>query len=191
MNAVPQFVVLGAVFGFAGWAGHALTAAAPEEAPAPAPAPYTAPAEPSPPAPLGDLDAGGPPAKPAPAAGEPIRLTFNDISQWDLDPKDVQVPASIRALAGKAVDIVGYMIPYGDADAVEEFLLVRDLGSCCFGAAPLPHHLIECRMDAGKRTVYLPGPVRVRGRFRVEEHRQGQFLISVFAMTVSDCVEVR
>jgi hypothetical protein len=31
----------------------------------------------------------------------------------------------------------------------------------------------------------------VRGRFRVEEHRQGKLLFSVFAMTATDCVEVR
>jgi hypothetical protein len=113
------------------------------------------------------------------------------VAEWELDPAAVQVPASVAALSGKAVDIVGYMIPYGDPDAVEEFVLVRDLGSCCFGQAPEPHHMIECRMEKGKRTLYVPGPVRVRGRFRVEEHRQRGMLISLYAMDVADCVEVR
>ena len=204
MNQWAGTGLLVALFGAAAWAGFAWTEPAPGQAapvvrpaiavpnPPPLPAPPS-PAGPAPPAkassPPGDLD-GGPPA-PTVKPGEPVRLTFTDITQWDLDPKDVQVPQSILALSGKDIDIVGYMIPYGDPDSVEEFLLVRDLGSCCFGAAPLPHHLIECRMTGAKRTAYIPGPVRARGKFRVEEHRQGKYLISVYAMTVNDCTEVR
>jgi hypothetical protein len=123
--------------------------------------------------------------------GAPVRLSFADISSWDLDPKDIQVPASVKALHGRAVDLVGYMIPYGNPDAVVEFVLVKDIGSCCFGQAPLPHHVVECRFEEGKAVAYVPGPVRVRGTFRLEEHRMGEYLVSVFAMTVSDCVEVR
>jgi hypothetical protein len=190
MYGLIRLAVLAAFFAAAAWAGF--VAARPSTAPA-APAPGPAPA-----ATLGDLDGGrveapaSAPAKPA-AADKPkyLRLSFADLTQWDLDPEAVQVPESIRALRGKDVDLVGYMLPYGNPDAVEEFVLVKDLGSCCFGVAPQPHHLVECRFEPGKRTVYVPGPVRVRGRFRVEEHRQGKFLISIFAMTVADCIEVR
>src|SRR5688572_18213260 len=168
MDMVIRWAILASIFGAGGWAGWALSHPAPIPAPVPIPAP----------APLGDLDGGSPPAppppapdsKPAPAVPSPERITFADISQWDLDPKDVQVPASVRAYAGKEVDIVGYMIPYGNPDAIEEFVLVKDLGSCCFGQAPQPHHLIECRFVEGKRTSYVFGPVRVRGTFRVEEN---------------------
>jgi hypothetical protein len=193
METVIRLAILAAIFGVGGWAGYALSHPAPVEAPLPRP-----PAVPA--APMGDLD-GGTPVRPKSVApsvavpnkvsGAPERITFADLSQWDLDPKDVQVPASVLAYAGKEIDIVGYMIPYGNPDAIEEFVLVKDLGSCCFGQAPQPHHLIECRFVEGKKTSYVAGPVRVRGRFRVEEHRQGQYLVSVFAMTATDCVEVR
>ena len=109
----------------------------------------------------------------------------------DLDPKDIQVPESIAALHGRTVDLVGYMLPRGSIDAVKEFSLVRDIGSCCFGQAPLPQHIVECTFEEGKAIAYVPGPVRVRGVFRVEEHRLGEYLLSVFAMQVTDCVEVR
>jgi len=187
-----RLLVLTTAFAASAWAGWALAAqpvrggggTAP---PAPAgPAPAVQP----PAAPLGDLDASAAPA-PAAADAAPVRLTFADISSFDLDPKAVQVPASVQALHGRNVDIVGYMIPYGNPDAVEEFVLVRDLGSCCFGQAPLPHHVIECRFEEGKRFAYVPGPLRVRGRLRIEEHRMGQYLVSIYAMSVSDCVEVR
>ncbi|MHC4822231.1 MAG: DUF3299 domain-containing protein, partial [Planctomycetota bacterium] len=129
---------------------------------------------------------------PAPAdPGEVLAVTFEELSAWDLDPNDVQVPESIKEWDGRTMDIVGYMIPYGNPDHVEEFILVNDLGSCCFGQAPAPNHLIECALEAGKSTVYVPGPVRVRGVFRIEENRQGKYLISVYAMEVSDCAEVR
>ena len=211
MNRVLQFLVLCAAFGASAWGGFALTAPPEAEArpesrrPAPArpgPAPESggtgAPEAPATPerdprfgGPLGDLDGEDAPPLPPPADGEPIRMTFNDLSQWDLDPRNVQVPRSILALGGRRLDVVGYMIPYGDPDEIEEFVLVRDLGSCCFGQAPLPHHVIECRMVGGKRVSYVPGPVRVRGVFHVEEHRQGRYLISVYSMDVEDCTEVR
>jgi hypothetical protein len=202
-----RILVLAAVFGVTAWAGYALARPAPEAIPAAPVAgapiagpPAEAPAPPSPEDTRGDLDGGDPPSAAAPKAapakpevpdGTPLRITFEDLTQWDLDPKDVQVPASIRALEGRTVDVVGYMLPFGNPEAVEEFLLVKDMGSCCFGAAPLPHHLIQCRFEEGKTMVYPFGPIRVRGKFRVEENRQGRFLVSVFAMTVSDCTEVR
>jgi hypothetical protein len=205
MATAVRLTVLAAAFGVASWAGYALARPSPGNGAAPpaapvvvAGAPIAGPAVPA--APRGDLDgprAPAPSAVPVPAktkakeAGKYVRVTFSDLSQWDLDPKDVQVPGSILALAGKDLDVVGYMIPYGNPDAVEEFVLVKDMGSCCFGQAPLPHHLIECKFEPGRKMAYVPGPVRARGRFRVEEHRQGQYLVSVYAMTVADCVEVR
>lgn len=202
MNGWTSLAALAALFGASAWAGYAWTAPAAPAAPPPpggrigpaAPAPKDAgkaePA-PAPPTAAGDLDGGGPGAAAAKPDEEPVRLAFTDLTEWDLDPKDVQVPKSILELGGKRVDLVGYMIPYGDPDRVEEFLLVRDLGSCCFGLTPQPHHIVECRMAAGKVASYLPGPVRVRGKFRVEEHRQGDYLISVYAMTVDDFAGVR
>src|SRR5689334_10245854 len=151
METLLRLAVLAAIFGAGGWAGYALSHPAPE---APAPSPPVRET-------LGDLDGPAPrvppPPPPPPAPAGPLRLTFADLSQWDLDPKDVQVPASVRAYAGKEIDIVGYMIPYGNPEAVEEFVLVKDLGSCCFGQAPQPHHLIECRFVEGKRTSYVAG----------------------------------
>ena len=199
--------VLAAAFGGSAWAGYALSAA-PVRPPATEPPPARA-ATPSPPRPsaspgdgprapgvpatatLGDADTATVSRPAKPADGKPIRLTFADISSWDLDPNDIRVPESIAALHGRTVDLVGYMIPYGDQDAVKEFMIVRDLGACCFGQAPMPHHVVECRFEEGKTTAYAPGPVRVRGTFRIEEHRLGQYLVSVFSMTVTDCVEVR
>ena len=196
-------VLLAAVFGGSAWAGFAIAAEPirlPASEPAPGPVPPRA-AEPAAPKPgpaapasagsLGDADTGSSGRKAPADSAQPIRLSFEDISAGDLDPKDIQVPASITALHGRTVDLVGYMLPRGSIDAVKEFSLVRDIASCCFGQAPTPQHIVECTFEEGKHVAYVPGPVRVRGVFRVEEHRLGQYLISVFAMTVTDCVEVR
>ena len=205
MSRLLYFGTLVLAFGGASWAGYEFASVPADEAGAASSAPAASPQSPRVPAPaaaptaapslsvpaLGDTDAGGPARKPKPDDGVPLRVTFNDLSQWDLDPKDVQVPASILAMGGRMLDIVGYMIPCGNPDSVEEFALVRDLGSCCFGLTPLPHHIVECRFEPGKSCAFLPGPIRVRGRFRVEEHRQGQYLLSVYAITVRDCAEVR
>jgi len=149
------------------------------------------------PAPPGDLDGGSSAAvktekkKPEPGSPErPLRLKFDELMQWDLDPNDVQVPKSIQGWSGKTIEVVGYMIPYGDPDHVDEFLLVNSLGSCCFGQAPRPHHIIEVKMVPEKKVRYVPGTMRTRGIFRVREHREGKYLVSVYSMTATECVEV-
>lgn len=203
---ILQVMVLVAVFAASAWAGHALFGG---DGDAPAAPPATTVDGTAPPAgtgagrtpsaldalsgdaaTVGDTDSGGA-AAPVADVTAPTRLTFEDITQWDLDPENVQVPASVRLHHGKRVDIIGYMIPYGDPEKVTEFLLVRDLGSCCFGAMPQPHHMIEGAVSGGKSVKYAPGPVRVRGTFKVAVHREGKYLVSVFAMDVEEAIEVR
>jgi len=79
-------------------------------------------------------------------------------------------PASIAALDGKDVTLVGYMIPVEWDDAeVLEFMLVRDLLACCFGGAPQADEWVKVRMAPKKGARYFPYvPVVVEGRLQIE-----------------------
>ncbi len=88
------------------------------------------------------------------------------------DPKEAKsaFPAGVRALDGKDVALVGYMIPeeWNDAEVLE-FMLVRDLLACCFGGSPQPDEWVKVRMRKGKGARYYPYvPVIVYGQVRIE-----------------------
>ena len=77
-------------------------------------------------------------------------------------------PDRVRALDGQRVGIVGFMIPleWGE-DRVPQFLLVRDLMSCCFGGAPMADEWVEVTMAAEAAEYVAYRPVLVVGRLEV------------------------
>ncbi len=78
-------------------------------------------------------------------------------------------PKEVADLDGKDVKLVGYMIPLTwEEREVTEFMLVRDLASCCFGGIPRPDEWAFIAMAEGKTCEYFPYvPVVVSGPFKV------------------------
>jgi hypothetical protein len=113
----------------------------------------------------------------------PISINYRDLSLIDYDVdamldymlfpeeykdeevQDLQFPKALKALDGKEVSIVGYMIP-GEMDQgnVLDFMLVRDLLGCCFGGTPMPDEWLDVIMVEGAEAEYRPYmPTRVTG----------------------------
>lgn len=127
-------------------------------------------------------------ADPGQAAAGQIEglVTFGDLSlvSVDLDalldylykPDTEQAlafefPDPVKAKAGDAKAMVGYMIPLEykpKSDDIVIFMLVRDLMSCCFGGMPRPDEwvYVEMRGDAVAR-LFPYVPVVVRGELIV------------------------
>ncbi|MEZ6014486.1 MAG: DUF3299 domain-containing protein [Planctomycetota bacterium] len=127
---------------------------------------------------------------PQPMAGGRLAIRFRHLALDHLDDEEYEAlldglvgragdhadedapefPTSIRALDGKDVALLGYMIPIEWDDAeVLEFMLVRDLLACCFGGAPQPDEWVQVRMEKGKGAHYYPFlPVITHGRFEID-----------------------
>jgi hypothetical protein len=90
---------------------------------------------------------------------------------WELqpDPDEPQLPFSPNAfkLSGKPIFIKGYMHPgVASMGKVNHFILVPDMGTCCFGGQPKPTDMIEVYVKEGKeRIAYSPRRIKLAGTF--------------------------
>lgn len=96
---------------------------------------------------------------------------------------DDRLPDSIRALDGRRVAVAGYVMPLRtQARGVTEFLLVRDLLSCCFGSNPQMNHWIHVSMPRGEFRPVISRPATVHGTLRVGELRKDGIIHSIYRL---------
>jgi hypothetical protein len=73
-------------------------------------------------------------------------------------------------LNGKRVFIKGYIRPGSQQENIENFLLVRDNGACCYGnSLPAAWDMIEVKMQDSLKVDYHTGLFKMAGTFRVAE----------------------
>ncbi|HMC11739.1 MAG TPA: DUF3299 domain-containing protein [Pirellulaceae bacterium] len=96
---------------------------------------------------------------------------YNRVGFWELqpDPDEPGLPISPKAidLTGKPIFIKGYMHPgVASMGKVNHFILVPDMGTCCFGGQPKPTDMIEVFVPDGKdRVAYSPRRIKLAGTF--------------------------
>jgi hypothetical protein len=97
-----------------------------------------------------------------------------------------EIPEEVRAFDGKDVAITGFMNPVRfDREGVSEFLLVKDILGCCFGATPRMNHWVRVRMKEGKRAkFYAYDQLTVLGKLDVSEELEDGYVMSIYRMTV-------
>lgn len=91
-------------------------------------------------------------------------------------------PVQALELDGKKIFVKGYIHPTSmDAPRAKKFVLVPDLGTCCFGGQPPLTHMIEVTLtgdDFAKksmRTQKLSGTLRVNRQLKPIEGLQGVY----------------
>ncbi len=95
------------------------------------------------------------------------RVPFALLQPDETQPGQVVPPAALE-LEGKKVFIKGYVYPGNRTDGIQEFLLVRDQGDCCFGGNPKITERILVKLDEPLRLTYKPRLHRLGGVFHVE-----------------------
>lgn len=98
-------------------------------------------------------------------AGE-SRLYFEEL-QPDPTITGQAIPPSALQLDGKQVLVKGYMMPGSQTAGINEFLLVRDKGECCFGGKPRITDRIDVRLNNRAGTDYRYA-VKVAGTLHVD-----------------------
>jgi len=95
---------------------------------------------------------------------------------WELqpDPEQPELPIAPKAieLQGKPIFIKGYMHPgVASSGKVNHFILVPDMGTCCFGGQPKPTDMIEVFVPDGKeRIAYSRRRIKLAGTFLLADH---------------------
>ena len=96
---------------------------------------------------------------------------YERISFRDLQPeKRSRVPIPPRALEldGKLIFVKGYLYPDGQQDNIQRFVLIPDLGTCCFGGQPKLTDMIEVTLDEPLRVSYSMRKRKFAGRLKVD-----------------------
>lgn len=101
------------------------------------------------------------------------------------------IPPQIKAYDGKRISITGYILPLRTRrGVVTEFLLLRDQGTCCFGAQAQINHFIRVVFPAGIRPGD-PVPWKVSGTIRVGETYVQGYLTGIYQLDAESVVEAR
>lgn len=79
-------------------------------------------------------------------------------------------PATVRALAGKEMDVTGFMLPLDPSPMFSHFLLTRNTPVCAFCPPGEPNEVIEVSLTQFVKPT--SEPVTVHGRFALQDNGQ-------------------
>ena len=119
---------------------------------------------------------------------QPLRLTFKKLGSWQFIEGKTPIPAEVRALDGKRVEISGFMWSNSRIQQLTEFILVQSLWSCCFGQVPDMNHFLEVKLPPGRWAEYYPHPVTLTGKLSVGELWEGGHLRSLYRLEAEEVV---
>lgn len=133
-----------------------------------------------------------------------IRLGYDKLSSFKYDVYEVYsetnsgrallksddvIPTQVKGYDGKRVTVTGYVLPLRTKRGlVTEFLLLRDQGTCCFGAQAQINHFIRVKYSPGF-THGSPVPWKVSGTIRVGEIYIQGYLTGIYQMDAERVVE--
>ena len=84
------------------------------------------------------------------------------------EEKAADLPKTALELDGKQVFIKGYMYPGAQTFGIQEFILCRDNGDCCFGGKPPLTDMIYVNLKMPEGTDFTKRLRSISGTFRVE-----------------------
>jgi hypothetical protein len=99
------------------------------------------------------------------------RISFADLQPSKNAPQS-PVPPEALDLNGKRVFVKGYVYPDGQQYNIKQFVLVPDMGTCCFGGQPKLTDMIQVtlrdplRVEFARRLRRLAGTLTVDVRLK-------------------------
>jgi hypothetical protein len=96
-----------------------------------------------------------------------LRISFAEL-QPDKDDFRMPVPPHALELNGKKIFVKGYLYPDGQQYNIKRFVLVPDLGTCCFGGQPKLTDMIEVTLEEPLQTAYDMRKRKLAGELKVD-----------------------
>ena len=99
------------------------------------------------------------------------RVSFYDLQP---DPQRPEIPYSPIAeeLIGHKIFVKGYVYPDGQQYNIQRFVLVPDMGTCCFGGQPKLTDMIEVTLEEPYRIEYSMRKRKLAGTFKVSARKK-------------------
>ena len=96
------------------------------------------------------------------------RISFTEL-QPDKQHPELPVPPAAIDLDGQKIFIKGYIYPDNRQGDLTKFVLVPDMGTCCFGGQPKLTDMIEVTLEDPLRVQYSFRKQRLAGVLRVDK----------------------
>jgi hypothetical protein len=132
------------------------------------------------------------PSKPE-IIGEPDPSMPETVQIWKklslVDPRKDDVPAKVKALVGKKIQVAGFFILNEiEGDYLNEFLLTPVSGGCIHVPPPPANYIIHVNMAPGKKIKIRWNPIVVEGVLQLTENRKerGMYFYEMVAQKVTD-----
>ena len=95
------------------------------------------------------------------------RISFADLQPVPEAPQ-LPIPPKALELNGKKVFIKGYVYPDGQQYNIKRFILIPDMGTCCFGGQPKLTDMVEVTLRDPLRTIFERRKRRLAGTLTVD-----------------------
>jgi len=95
------------------------------------------------------------------------RISFADLQPVPEAPQ-LPIPPQALDLNGKKVFIKGYVYPDGQQYNIKRFILIPDMGTCCFGGQPKLTDMVEVTLRDPLRTIFERRKRRLAGTLSVD-----------------------
>ncbi|HND51453.1 MAG TPA: DUF3299 domain-containing protein [Pirellulaceae bacterium] len=96
------------------------------------------------------------------------RISFHQLKP-DKKMPEMPIPPLAAELHGRRIFVKGYVHPsVAQAGDVDSFILVPDMGTCCFGGTPKLTDMIEVRLTKGKKISYSYRKRSLAGTFQLD-----------------------
>jgi hypothetical protein len=120
----------------------------------------------------------------APDAQSPDPIFREDVPAPQAPVAEDRIPARVRALDGKRICLVGFMIPvaFDEKGLAREFLVIRSPLVCCFGATPAPNEWVVAKMTGKGVEAKMDVPLRFYGTLHVGEFYEGKAFTGLYRL---------
>jgi hypothetical protein len=95
-----------------------------------------------------------------------LRITFADLQPDKKSP--LPIPPSALELNDQQIFVKGYVYPDGQQYNIQRFVLVPDMGTCCFGGQPKLTDMIEVTLEDPLRIEYSYKKRKLAGVLKVD-----------------------
>lgn len=99
-----------------------------------------------------------------------MRISFRELQPDKYST--MPVPDEALQLDGQKIFIKGYLYPDGQQDEIRRFVLVPDMGTCCFGGQPKLTDMIEVTLEDPLRVSYAVKKRKFTGEFKVSAQKK-------------------
>jgi hypothetical protein len=114
------------------------------------------------------------------AAPGTVFVNWKDL-KYEYEEGLANLPEPVRAIEGKTITIVGFMMPIYEWEDIHEFSLVASHWSCCFGVPPTLSGVVNVTLAEGQSGLMTTfEPLKVVGTFHAREVEEAGYLVSIY-----------